>query len=154
MKLILNTVILAVFLTILLSSAHAAKIPDPDKWFKKEYAKLWSKTPWKKRDEILSHYVENFTEHPADGFQRTYSRQDFIGDEMLTWKSQGWLSSNIAAFQSEQINDTTVMFRVMWRDDYKSGEMEISCGWYMADFNGEKWLFTQYADFECPARKK
>lgn len=150
----LNALFFAVSTTLLCSASQAAEIPDPDQWFKDEYAALWSKSPWNNRDKILSHYVESFTEHPAGGFQQTYSKQDFIGDEMLTWKKQGWLSSNIAAFQSERINDTTVMFRVMWRDDYKSGEMQISCGWYMADFTGERWLFTQYADFDCPARKK
>jgi hypothetical protein len=141
---------LSAFWIGLFASLNAvAETSDHDQWFQNEYARLWVEKPWNNRDEIAAYYTKSFTEHPADDFQQVYSNQEVLGNDLASWQKDGWLSSAVVGYQSELLNKTTATFKIKWRDVYTNTSDELSCAWYMADFTGEKWLFTQYADIDC-----
>jgi hypothetical protein len=65
------------------------------------------------------------------------------------WRSDGWVSSILAGYQLDQLNPSTALFKSKWLDLYEDGSEEFSCAWYMADLNGGRWTFTDYAEIEC-----
>lgn len=141
----------ALWIGLLASTNVLAETSDHDQWFQKEYALLWADKPWNNRDEITAYYTESFTEHPTDNFQQVYSNEDVLGNDLASWQKDGWLSSDVVGYKSELLNETTATYKIKWRDSYADASEELQCAWYMADFTGEKWLFTQYADIDCTA---
>ena len=72
-----------------------------------------------------------------------------IANGIEEWRSDGWLGSDIAGYQSDLLNATTAVFKVKWRDRYADGNEEFECGWYMADLKSNGWVISQYADIDC-----
>jgi hypothetical protein len=73
----------------------------------------------------------------------------WLTDSVAGWVADGWQSSVVAEYRSDQLNATTVSFKVKWKDLYEGGHEEYSCGWYMADFDAGRWAFTQYGEIDC-----
>ena len=74
---------------------------------------------------------------------------NWINESIAGWREDGWLGSTLTNLRPEKINSTTVAFKVQWLDVYEGGEEYLSCGWYVAYFDGERWAFTQYGEIDC-----
>lgn len=128
----------------------STEMADHDRWYKEEYVPLWETTPWETRESLTALYATELDEHPNDGFQDTTINDGTLYKaDMESWRADGWEAAKMINYQSELLNDTTATYKVKWQDVYDDGSVEISCGWYMADFNGAKWLMTQYAELDC-----
>jgi len=122
---------------------------EADDWYQNHYAPLWKENSWDKIEEASLYYAETTYLHPPDGTITAVDSREWIARSIAGWKSDGWLGSVIAEYLSDQVNPSTVVFKVKWRDWYADGSEEFSCGWYLADLEREKWLFTQYAEIDC-----
>ena len=132
-----------------LSAEAETTAPTADDWYKNQYAPLWQENSWDKLEEIAGFYDKTISYHPLDGNITTIRSRPWLAENLQEWKSDGWLGSDIAAFQSDQLNLSTTTFKTMWRDWYADGHEEFSCGWYMADFKGDGWKFSQYIEIDC-----
>ena len=122
-----------------------------DDWYKNEYAPLWKENVKEKLDESLAYYEEAIQVHPGDGPTTTVNLEEWMFESLDEWTEAGWSGSDVAAFHSDQLNASTVTFKVKWLDRYVDGSEEFSCGWYLAARKNDKWLFTQYATIDCEA---
>jgi hypothetical protein len=120
-----------------------------DDWYQNSYAPLWKEAPWDKLEEVLAYYDETLFLHPPDDKMTAVDSREWLARNLANWKSDGWLGSAVAKYRSDQLNTSTAMFKVKWRDWYADGSEEFSCGWYAADLDGESWVFTQYAEIDC-----
>ena len=120
-----------------------------DDWYLKQYTPLWKENAWDKLEEATVYYDETIYLHPADGTITPVDSREWLAKSLEGWKSDGWLGSDVAEYRSDQLNPTTVAFKAKWRDWYADGREEFSCGWYIADFDGDRWVFTQYGEIDC-----
>jgi len=120
-----------------------------DDWYLKQYAPLWKEKPWEKVKEGAVFYDETLYLHPPDGPITPVDSREWLARSLEGWKSDGWLGSDVAELRSNRLNPTTVAFKARWRDWYTDGTEEFSCGWYLADLKGDRWVFTQYAEIDC-----
>ena len=132
-----------------LSAEAETTVPTADDWYKNQYAPLWKENSWDKLEELAGFYDKTISYHPLDGNITTIRSRPWIAENLQEWKSDGWLGSDIAAIQSDQLNFSTTTFKTMWRDWYADGHEEFSCGWYTADFTGDGWKFSQYVEIDC-----
>jgi len=123
--------------------------PDPNDWFKNQYAPLWKENPWDKVDEIAKFYGESVGVHPPRGAVPVVTSRLWLSRGIDGWRSEGWFSSVLAGYQSNMLNPSTVLIKAKWLDLYSDGSKEFSCGWYLADFDRGRWSFTEYAEIEC-----
>ena len=128
---------LAAIATILPSMA-IAEAPDPDTWYKDQYAPLWADKPWDKISEIVAYY-------PNDDGE--------IAESIAGWRAEEWVSSELTGYRSDHLNGTTSTFKVKWLDRYSDGSTESSCGWYLAEYKNDAWGFVRYEDIDCDAHE-
>jgi hypothetical protein len=129
-------------------SAQAEALPVDD-WYQNHYAPLWKENPWDKVEEAAAYYADTIYLHPSDSTITAVDSRQWLAENLEGWRSDGWLGSAVAEYQRDQLNASTAMFKVKWRDWYAGGEEEFSCGWYLADIEGDDWVFTQYAEIDC-----
>jgi len=120
-----------------------------DDWYLKQYAPLWKEGAWNKLEEATAYYDETLYLHPPDGTITPVDSRPWLARSLEGWKADGWLGSDVAELRSDQLNPTTVAFKAKWRDWYTDGTEEFSCGWYVADLKGDRWVFTQYTEIDC-----
>lgn len=147
MKNVLWWVGLSLFVVLSIGAEPAAQ--DADDWYQNHYAPLWKESPWEKAEEALAFYDQTLGLHPPEGPAVAVSSRAWLFESLEEWKSDGWLGSVVAEYRSDQLNPSTVVFKVKWLDTYVDGEEEFSCGWYMADLDSGGWAFTQYAEIDC-----
>lgn len=136
-------------LYLLLALSARAETSAVDDWYQNDYAPLWKENPWEKLEDTVGYYDETLYLHPSEDAITAVDSREWLARNLAEWKSDGWLGSAIAEYRSDQLNPTTTMFKVKWRDWYADGSEEFSCGWYVADLEGDTWLFTQYAEIDC-----
>ncbi len=117
-----------------------------DDWYTSEYAPLYLDKPWDKVDELVSHFAESVHDHD-DGEQ--YNTHEWLSGGIQEWKIEGWIRSELAELEFDQLNPSTAAFKAKWRDYYSGGNISYECGWYLADLVDGKWLITEYATIVC-----
>lgn len=147
--LLMKISILGIGLFVLAALSALAETPAVDDWYRNDYAPLWKEEPWDKLEEALAYYDETLYLHPPGGPVTAVNSREWLARSLAGWQSDGWLGSAVAEYRSDQLNPSTAMFKVKWRDWYADGEEEFSCGWYVADLEGDTWVFTQYAEISC-----
>lgn len=147
-----RTLLLFLLCAVSLSAYAESAIQDPDEWYADRYALLWKERAWEKVEEIAEYYDETIGLHPPDRVVNVVVSSSWLENSIEEWRLHGWVSSIIVDYQSDQLNPTTTLFKVKWLDRYSDGTEEFSCGWYMADLQGDSWAFTQYADMDCTKR--
>lgn len=145
----MKTSIMFIGLIHLLALPAFADTSAIDDWYQNSYAPLWKEAPWDKLEEAMAYYDETLFLHPPDDEITAVDSREWLAGSLAGWKSDGWLGSAVAEYRSDLLNPSTVMFKVKWRDWYADGSEEFSCGWYVADLDGESWVFTQYAEIDC-----
>ncbi len=121
-------------------------VPSANDWYKSEYATLYGDKPWDKVDELVSHFSESVHDHD-DGQQ--YNTHEWLSGGIEEWKIDGWIRSELANLEVDQLNPSTATFKAKWRDYYSGGNISYECGWYLADLVEGKWLITEYATIAC-----
>jgi hypothetical protein len=123
--------------------------PDPDDWYQNQYAPVWKDHPWEKLEEFMLYFDESIGYHSSDKAPAELLSRAWLAESLAAWRSEGWVSSEVAGYRSDRLNAFAITFKAKWRDEYEGGVEEFSCGWYMADFKEGRWIFTQYADLDC-----
>lgn len=143
----------SIFLLSFLCLADAmADVPDPEQWFRTDYAPIWRVSADLQSGLVASFYHSEIIIHePGEGRGRVDSDQ-WIDELLTTWASEGWLGSTVPDIRAHRINETTTTFTTRWLDRYEGGETEYSCGWYLADYLDGQWQFTHYAEMDCAAQ--
>lgn len=130
------------------SSTDTSEPLSAKNWFKNNYAPLW------KNDKNLQLVKLKEFYHEA-GFMR--DRGQLIQwqmpstlEQLITMeKDKGWQTSKIISIQTQQINQSSSALTVVWQSEYSDQSVEISCEWYLADLEGENWIFTQHRFIDC-----
>ena len=121
-------------------------IPSANDWYTSEYAPLYLDKPWNKVDELVRHFAESIHDHD-DG--QHYNAREWLSGGNEEWKIDGWVRSELAELDFDQLNASTATFKAKWRDYYSGGNISYECGWYLADLVDGKWLITEYATIAC-----
>jgi len=137
----------ALSLTALVSAQDETEIPAADEWYKVQYAPLYQDKPWDKLDELMQHYADTLHDHDEE--DRSFNSREWLGTAMEEWKIDGWIRSELAELEFDLLNATTASFKAKWRDYYTGGNIAYECGWYLADFDGARWLISEYAAINC-----
>ena len=143
MKLLVTVVLLAGGIAL---AEDEPSVPSALDWYKNEYATLYGDKPWEKVDELVSHFAENVHDHD-DG--EHYNAHEWLSGGIEEWKIEGWLRSELAELEHDQLNASTATFKAKWRDYYTGGNIGHECGWYLADLVDGTWLITEYATIAC-----
>lgn len=145
----MNKLIGALLLFVLAAMpASADMAEDLDKWFRDGYAALYVEDAWDRADEFAQYFSDEIAVRSDDGL-RVADVNDFVVNSLEVWRSEGWLGTDVAALSTRLLNESTVLFDVKWRDRNNDGSTEESCGWYVADKVGSKWLLSQYVSMAC-----
>ena len=147
MKSLLLCIVLSGIVVITANADPAS--PDPDDWYQNQYAPLWEDHPWDNLEEFSLYFDETIGYRSGDKALVELVSRTWLAESLEGWKSEGWVSSELAGYRSDRLNASSITFKVKWRDEYAGGIEEFSCGWYMADLKDESWVFTQYADIDC-----
>ena len=131
------------------SAAAETSAPSADDWYKNHYAPLYAENPWEKIDQFAKVFDADFHYHTSDGAAEKTNGATWIEEGITEWKAEDWLSSELASYESDLLNETTAAFKVKWLDSYADGSTVFECGWYLADRKNNNWVFTQYADIDC-----
>jgi len=123
--------------------------PNPEDWYKNNYAPIWETGATDKLEPALRYYNQTIQVHEPAGELKSVTSRVWLEGSLRLWASEGWLSSDLEGFTMDQLNASTVMFKSSWRDKYANGSESITCGWYLADLQDGVWLFTNYAEIEC-----
>ena len=126
-----------------------SEVVDARDWYVNHYGSLWKQNAWEKFDEVVSYYDETVTLHPPDGESINVASRPWLAELFEQWRREEWVGSDIAGLEFDQINPTTALFKSRWRDWYADGREEFSCAWYVADFKGGRWVFTQFGIIDC-----
>ena len=127
------------------------EIPDPGGWYRDGYAPLWETSPGENVEAMMGYYADHIEMHSASGAVTSIATRDFIAVPVKAWMAEGWMSSRLQDLSVDQINATTASFKASWVDRNQDAPDELSCGWYLADFEEGDWQFTAYADLDCAA---
>ncbi|MFK8021414.1 MAG: hypothetical protein AB8B86_16750 [Pseudomonadales bacterium] len=127
----------------------ASDIADPYNWYQESYGPLWLNSPEKNVQKLMGYYAKEVSVHAEDGGISVQSQQELIETPMAAWFAEGWLTAELTGLKMNRINTTTASYKAKWLDSYKSGDTEVSCGWYLADWINDSWSFTAYADIDC-----
>ncbi len=136
-------------LFVVLSSQAETIALSPDDWYQNQYAPLWKENPAQNVEKAAGYYAEIVYLHPPEGPIEAVSSREWIAESVAGWISDGWLGSAVANLRSDRLNPTTTAFKAKWRDWYADGSEDFSCGWYLADLDGDRWLITQYGEIDC-----
>ena len=128
--------------------ASAETVEDLDKWFRAGYAALYVENSWDRADEFAQYFSDEIAVRSNDGLN-VVGVDDFVVNQLDVWRNEGWLGTDVAALSTRRLNESTVLFDVKWRDRNNDGSTEDSCGWYIADRVGDKWLLSQYVSMAC-----
>lgn len=143
--------IVKVLLTALLGTAafaaHHEGVPSAEDWYKNDYAPLYGDQPGDKAAEIAGHFADTVQVHGAE--PGTYDSLKWMSEAIIEWQSDGWIRSELAALQFDQLNTHTAAFKAKWRDHYSGGVTAYECGWYLADVIEGRWRITEYATIQC-----
>ena len=120
-----------------------------DDWYLTQYTPLWKENAWDKLEEATVYYDETLYLHPPDGPITPVDSREWLAKSLEGWKADGWLGSDVAEYRSDRLNPTTVAFKARWRDWYAVCSEDFSCGCYLADLKGDRWVFTQYGEIDC-----
>ena len=120
-----------------------------DEWYKNHYAPLWKENSWDKLDEAAAHYDKTIQVHPPTGDVTQVDSRQWLQESLQEWKADGWVGSDIAAYQFDQLNPSTATFKVKWRSWYVEADEDFECSWYLADARSGSWVITQYATIDC-----
>lgn len=131
----------------------ADALADPEKWYRNDYAPLWSGKPGDNIKRLKTFYVAEVTTHEAEGPISRTPRQSWLVEPMKEWLAEGWLTAELTGLITQRINASTAAFTARWLDRYEGGATEVSCGWYLADVIDGRWVFTEYADTDCGAHE-
>ena len=72
-----------------------------------------------------------------------------LRDNMQEWRSTGWLGSEVAGHQFEQINLSTVVIKTKWRDSYADGSEDFECSWNLVDYEKDTWAINYDVVIDC-----
>ena len=133
------------------NAASAETAEDLDKWFRDGYAALYVEKAWDRADEFAQYFAGEIAYRSDDGLL-VVDVNEFVVDSLDVWRKEGWLGTDVASLSTRLLNAKTVVFDVRWRDRNNDGSTEDSCGWYIADKVGEKWLLSQYVAMDCADR--
>ena len=139
---------ISLLFTLTTTPSLADTAEDLARWFKEGYAALYLENAWDRADEFAQYFADRIEYRTDDGLDVT-DVNDFVVNSLDGWRSEGWLGTDVAALSTTPLNATTVVFDVRWRDRYDDGSTEDSCGWYVADKVGGKWLLSQYIATAC-----
>ena len=137
---------LLVLLAAMPASADTAE--DLDQWFRDGYAALYVENAWDHADDFAQYLAEEIVVRSDDGVETT-DVNGFVVDLLDGWRNEGWLGTDVADLETKLLNSTTVVFDIKWLDRNDDGSTELSCGWYLADKVGDKWLLSQYISMKC-----
>jgi hypothetical protein len=143
-------IVRALAITLLGAAAFAADhedIPSPEDWYKNDYAPLYGDKPGDRAAEIAGHFADQVQVHGAD--PGTYDSLSWMSGAIEEWLNDGWLRSELAALQFDQLNSHTAAFKAKWRDYYTHDVTAYECGWYLADVIEGRWRITEYATIQC-----
>ena len=132
------------------ATAHAGQ--SAEDWFRNDYAAQWGHKPWDNVDAIIASYTDTYTYHESDGSDRVNNPGRDMGNNIDTWRSEGWLGSDLATLTIDELNAGTVAFKAKWRNFYTDGSEDFECGWYMVRRAADSWHITAYADIDCAAQ--
>lgn len=125
-------------------------IPDPEAWYRDSYAVLWVDAPWDNAQALVAHSADQVVIHTADDGLVVLGN-DWLLQDLQTWRDEGWLNSELSALEMDRINDKLATYKVRWQDNNEGGVIEFSCAWYQADYLDGAWQLTGYADIDCAA---
>ncbi|NCF16263.1 MAG: hypothetical protein GWP62_13190 [Gammaproteobacteria bacterium] len=137
---------LLVLLAAMPASADTAE--DLDQWFRDGYAALYVENAWDHADDFAQYLAEEIVVRSDDGVETT-DVNGFVVDLLDGWRNEGWLGTDVADLETKLLNSTTAVFDIKWLDRNDDGSTELSCGWYLADKVGDKWLLSQYISMKC-----
>ncbi len=83
-------------------------IPPANDWYQSELAPLFGDKPWDRAAELSAHFSETIQIH-GDSVQ-TVSTFEWLTEVLQELKIAGWIRSEIADVDSDQLNSTTVAF--------------------------------------------
>jgi len=135
-----------VLLTAMPASADTAE--DLDQWFRNGYAALYVEDAWDRAGEFAQYIADEIVVRSDDGLVVT-DVKGFVVDSLDEWRSEGWLGTDVARLETKMLNATTAVFDIKWLDRNDDGSTELSCGWYLADKIGDRWLLSQYIAMTC-----
>ena len=124
-----------------------AEIPPADEWYKSEYAPLYGDKPWDHAEELAQYFTAKVRVH--NGTSESVDALPWMTDALQEWKIQGWVRSEIADIEFDQINATTAAFKTKWRDYYNGGNVGYECTWYLAVYDGSNWKISDVAGITC-----
>jgi len=133
---------------VLSAQAETASI-GADEWYRNHYAPIWKENSWDKLDEAASHYDKTIQVHPPAGGVEHVDSHQWLAASLQEWKADGWIGSDIAAYQFDQLNPSSATFKVKWRSWYVEADEDFECSWYLADARNDAWVITQYATIDC-----
>jgi hypothetical protein len=123
---------------------------DPATWYADEYGPLWAGQPGENVDKLLSYYADSVRTHESGGAISVTPKESWLKEPMVGWlENDGWLEAILLDVNTLRINETTASFTASWLDKYEGAFTEVSCGWYLADWQNGQWLFSAYADIDC-----
>ena len=131
-------------------TSQADDMDSADSWFQNSYGPLWADAPFDNVDAILDHYSAEIVTHSSDGAIHRTPRREWLMVPMDSWQAEGWLRAELTDAQTTNVNATTASIMTTWKDYYREGLTEVSCGWYLVDKIDGQWQITTYADTPCP----
>ena len=137
---------------LLAGIVHAdTDIPDPEQWYKQNYAPLWAEDPAARLDQYAGYYDEKIFSHASSGENGMVSSLEWLEEGINGWLADAWVGSDLAVMAADRLNETTTVFKTRWVDRYSDRADESSCGWYLADYKDGRWVFTSYVEIDCEA---
>jgi hypothetical protein len=128
--------------------AFAETAADLDKWFRNGYAALYAENAWDHGDQFAQYLADEIAVRSDEGLEVT-DVNGFVVDLLEDWRDEGWLGTDVMGLETRMLNSTTALFDIKWLDRNDDGSTEITCGWYVADKVGGKWLLSQYISMAC-----
>ena len=135
-------------LALLAMPATADTAAELDTWFRDGYAALYVENSWDKKGEFAQYFADEIITRSDGGVSRG-DVNSFVIDSIDSWRSEGWLGTDVAALEARLLNATTAVFDVRWLDRNDDGSTEESCGWYIADKTDGVWLLSGYIAMDC-----
>ena len=128
--------------------ASADTAAELDQWFRDGYAALYVKNAWDHGDKFAQYLAEEIAVRSDEGLSVT-DANGFVVGELDGWRDEGWLGTDVMDLETKMLNASTALFDIKWLDRNDDGSTEITCGWYVADKVGSKWLLSQYVSMKC-----
>ncbi|MEM7430540.1 MAG: hypothetical protein AAF351_01245 [Pseudomonadota bacterium] len=147
-KLFISILSLMIAAPVALAHDHGSSFDD---WYKNDYALTYATPDASRATDWSNYFAEVVTTYNADGSTEEGAGATWIGDAIDYWVSEGWMGSKLVGYQSDALNDGTVMVKAKWHDTYEGGEEATECGWYLASKTDDGWRISGYAGIDCDA---